>query len=54
MWGVEPPPKMGGWGKAPSLGSVCVYILTLPTQSPWVPRGSPNKKGAVHMVVKIV
>ena len=34
MWGAKPPPKRGAWGKAPSLGSVCVYILILPTQNP--------------------
>ena len=35
MWGQSPHLKGGAWGgKAPSLGSVCVYILILPSQNP--------------------
>ena len=32
--GAEPHLEGGLGGKAPSLGSICVYILILPTQNP--------------------
>ena len=34
--GVNPHLKGGPGGKAPSLGSVCVYILILHTQNPMI------------------
>ena len=42
MWGRCPPPKRRPVrAKPPSLGSVCVYILILPTQNLLLPKEVP-------------